>query len=48
MLKKASSVVLATLKASDVQEKVRLGFWLAAALLEDLFEHPGCRLGHDQ
>jgi len=32
MLKKTSSVVLASLKACDVQKKVRLGFSLAAAL----------------
>jgi len=48
MLKKTSSVVLASLEACDVQKKVRLGFSLAAALLEGLFEHPGRHLGHDQ
>jgi len=40
MLKKVCSVVLASLKACDVQTKVRLGFSLAAALLADFFEHP--------
>jgi hypothetical protein len=48
MLKRASSGVLASLKACDVREKVRLGFSLAAALLDGLFEHPGRHLGHDQ
>jgi hypothetical protein len=39
MLKKASSFVLASLKASTYTKEVRLGFSLAAASLEDLFEH---------
>ena len=34
MLKKTSSVVLASLKASTYREKVRLGLLLAAALPE--------------
>jgi hypothetical protein len=40
MLKKAASIVLALLKACDIQIKVCLGFSLAAALLNDPFEHP--------
>ncbi len=40
MLKKAASFVLASLQASTYRQKVRLGFSLAAAALDDLFEHP--------
>jgi hypothetical protein len=40
MLKKAPSVVLASLKACDVPQRVRLGSSLAVALLGGLFEHP--------
>jgi hypothetical protein len=39
MLKKVLSFVLASLKASTYA-RVRLGFSLAAAALDDLFEHP--------
>jgi hypothetical protein len=40
MLKKAPSSVLASLYACDVPQGARLSFSLAAALLDDLFEHP--------
>jgi hypothetical protein len=42
MLKKTPSFVLASLKALNVRQRqrVRLGFSLAAALLDGLFEHP--------
>jgi len=40
MLKKSTSVVLASLKGST-DRSVRLAFSLAAALLEGHFEHPG-------
>ena len=39
MLKKATSFVLASFQGSTY-EKVRLASSLAAALLDDLFEHP--------
>jgi hypothetical protein len=40
MLKKTSGGVLASLKACGVLKTVRLGFSLAAALPDGLFEHP--------
>ena len=40
MLQKPSSCVLASLKASTYQPYVRLGLSLAAALPEELFQHP--------
>jgi len=40
MLKKASSFVLASLKASTYGKEYALGFSLAAASLGGLFEHP--------
>jgi len=43
MLKKASSFVLASLKASTYRAKrVRLGLSFAAAALDGLFDHPEC------
>ena len=39
MLKKSASIVLASLKDST-HRNVRLASSLAAALLDDLFEHP--------
>jgi hypothetical protein len=39
MLKKSTSIVLASLKGSTYRS-VRLAFSLAAALLDGLFEHP--------
>jgi hypothetical protein len=39
MLKKSASSVLASLRGSTYRS-VRLAFSLAAALLDDLFEHP--------
>jgi hypothetical protein len=39
MLKKSTSIVLASLKGSTYRS-VRLAFPLAAALLDGLFEHP--------
>jgi len=41
MLEKASSCVLVSLQASTYRKEYGLGFSLIAALLEDLFEHPG-------
>jgi hypothetical protein len=41
MLKKAASIVLASLGASTYRTKYAFGSSLAAALLNDLFEHPG-------
>jgi hypothetical protein len=43
MLKKASSGVLARFHHATYLETVRLGCSLAAAWLEDLFEHPEIR-----
>jgi hypothetical protein len=40
MLKKSASFVLASLPSSAYLETVRLGCSLAAALLDNLFEHP--------
>jgi len=40
MLKQAASVVLASLKVSTYRQKVRLDLSLAAASLDDLFDHP--------
>ena len=40
MLKKAPACVLASLNTCDVRKRVRLGISLAAALPDDLFEHP--------
>jgi hypothetical protein len=40
MLKKPASSVLASLKASTYMKKYASGISLAAALLDDLFEHP--------
>jgi len=40
MLKKSASSVLASLRPSNVPQRVRLGPSLAAALLDSLFEHP--------
>jgi hypothetical protein len=39
MLKKSASGVLASLRGSTYRS-VRLAAWLAAALLDGLFEHP--------
>jgi hypothetical protein len=40
MLKKAASFVLASFRGSTYGSKVRLASSLAAALLDNLFEHP--------
>ena len=40
MLKKAASYVLASLRDSTYSQEVRLASALAAALLDNLFEHP--------
>jgi hypothetical protein len=40
MWKMASSVILTSFAASTYKQRVRLGVSLAAALLEDHFDHP--------
>jgi DNA-binding XRE family transcriptional regulator len=46
MLKTAASIVLASLERSTYNPHVRLAFSLAAALLDDAFEHSAQTEGH--
>jgi hypothetical protein len=45
MLEKTASIVLASLRGSPYGTEVRFASWLAAALLDGLFDHPA--ITHD-